>query len=78
MESKQYDSTVPKSSVVSGQKRCITCKHFDPRNGFCRKNPPVPVYVYDKIKSCYPVITYPDTDYCDFYETLKSTELING
>ena len=50
---------------------CKNCKCFDDRTKFCRAKPPVPTVVRseeetrDFILSKYPVIVYPETDWCE-------------
>ena len=44
-------------------KCCLKCKYFEPRSGFCRKNPPTPIAVIEKygthLMSAFPKIPMP-------------------
>lgn len=57
------------------QKNCKSCKHFEPRTGFCRRFPPAPITIVieDKtdgnkkktiVVSKYAVPAYPESDWC--------------
>jgi len=57
---------------------CKSCKHFEPRTGFCRRLPPTPITITiedktdnDKKKtivvSKYPVPAFPESDWCGEY-----------
>lgn len=52
----------------STPKACIKCCWFEPRSGFCRKHPPTPVIVPDKLgthmMSAFPKIPAPNFDWC--------------
>ena len=55
---------------------CKNCQWFEERTRFCRKNPPVPSTKRNRdgkevITSLFPKITYPETDYCSFWEKNK-------
>ena len=47
---------------------CLKCKYFEPRSGFCRKNPPTPIAVIEKygshLMSAFPKIPMPSVDFC--------------
>ena len=49
-------------------KTCKTCKFFELRTGFCRKNPPnvllIPTNNDTFINSVFPKIGYPELDWC--------------
>lgn len=54
---------------------CIKCKFYEPRSGFCRKNPPIPVVIPDKydshLMSAFPRIPCPELDWCGYFEKDK-------
>ena len=63
---------------MNTEKCCERCLAYEPRTGFCRLNPPTPVTikvkdkhsgeVKDFVVSKYPVISFPDTDWCQKFE----------
>jgi len=68
---------------------CATCISFDQNTRFCRFNPPTPMFDERKTKSRWPIISRPDTDFCEQYrpaqqsteqcqEILPGSELIRG
>lgn len=51
--------------------KCLECRWFCERNNFCRANPPVPMVVKKDgkfvVSSKFPVIQYPETDFCGLF-----------
>ena len=53
---------------------CRKCEFYEERTGFCRRFPPTPVVIAiqnkhtkqlkDHVVSKYPVISFPDADWC--------------
>lgn len=62
-------------------KTCSSCNFFEHSTKFCRKLPPTPNEVtrYDKTStiSKWPVIPFPDKDFCGCWESIKKMEIIN-
>ena len=60
---------------------CISCRWFEGRTSFCRKNAPVPVSENDRNGSRtiarYPVILRPSEDYCGAWEPKSTNESTN-
>ncbi len=58
-------------NVGTDTRSCANCRRFEDRTHFCRANPPVPMVFTDpntgeqKVSSKFPVITMPQTDYCE-------------
>ena len=54
---------------------CATCPAFEERTKFCRANPPQPLIQIndgrDFVVSKYPVVVYPDTDWCTKHPLFK-------
>lgn len=53
-------------------KCCANCRKFEDRTHFCRARPPVPMVFQGQggqqnVSSKFPVITMPQTDYCEEY-----------
>lgn len=50
------------------KKTCSTCMFFEPRTKFCRKNPPMPLTVDEKMTkyttAIFAKIQMPDVDWC--------------
>ena len=66
-------------------KSCKTCIFFEERSSFCRLNPPVPTIIKEKnynnksedflkVKSLYPIIQFPDLDWCSKYQSKTLSE----
>lgn len=51
---------------------CKNCVWFEERTKFCRQKPPVPLIMQkdnlQQIVSKYPVIVYPDNDWCSCFK----------
>jgi hypothetical protein len=67
-------------------KCCKDCAFFEERNRFCRRFPPQPVVISvkkrdsdqdvrnDLVVSKYPVVVYPDSDWCGEFQPVDSPE----
>ena len=63
---------------MSNRKVCRECIFYEDRTGFCRRYPPISVVIAVKDKntgevkdlavSKYPVISFPDADWCGEFE----------
>lgn len=65
-----------KSEEVSNQsKSCASCKFFDSRTGFCRKDPPQVVVNADGYYvAVFPKIQLPFLDFCFCFSSLNDPE----
>lgn len=64
-------------NTLTNNKACIKCKWFEPRSGFCRKNPPIPIIIPDDqnfhMMSAFPKIPAPNLDWCSNFEHINTT-----
>lgn len=56
-------------------KKCSTCKFFESRSGFCRKNPPQVIVNADGYYvAAFPKIAFPMLDFCFEYINIEKEE----
>ena len=57
---------------MTTEKKCINCKFFEERTGFCRKEPPKPVVIKENgqcfISSVFAKIPMPQLDFCHEFQ----------
>ena len=60
---------------VTNKRKCSTCKYFQSRCGFCRKNPPQVVVNADGFYvAVFPKIAFPMLDFCFEYESAEEAK----
>lgn len=56
-------------------RKCATCKFFESRSGFCRKNPPQVIVNADGYYvAVFPKIAFPLLDFCFDYVNMENEE----
>lgn len=56
-------------------RKCATCKFFESRSGFCRKNPPQVIVNADGYYvAAFPKIAFPLLDFCFDYVNMEIEE----